>query len=74
MQLMCNNLYQITNFRLPNTDHHLTSPTASSDMPMTPGLLPVHSIGKIELKNGDGVGKNAGLPPTTSTFVGSAGL
>jgi hypothetical protein len=43
-------------------------------MPMTPGLLPVHPIGKIELKNGNGLGKNAGLPPTTSTFVGSAGL
>jgi hypothetical protein len=43
-------------------------------MPMTPGLLSVQPLGKIELKNGNGVGKNAGLPPTTSTFVGSAGL
>jgi len=43
-------------------------------MPLPPGLLPVHPIGKIEIKKGEPASKKPGMPPTTSNFVGSSGL
>jgi len=43
-------------------------------MPMPTGLLPVHPIGKIEIKKGDTTEKKPSLPPSNSNFAGSSGL